>query len=121
LTTSRDPTDAFYNDYVTSAEASNIVRMYFPHKMTERLSLQQGAFVYGENVSTTIEKELASLYAPERAKDENVVLFEKLLIPSSLKRECLMKLRVMNISAQTLFPGVDGLGKKVKEDILIGV
>jgi hypothetical protein len=43
----------------------------------------------------------------------------KFIIPSSLKLEFLARLKMMNISASSLFPGMDGLGRSIKEALLI--
>ena len=44
----------------------------------------------------------------------------KLVIEHDSKREFLMRLREMNITASTLFPGVDGLGQSIGELIAMG-
>jgi hypothetical protein len=44
----------------------------------------------------------------------------KLLLPAEEKRKFMIKLRVLNINAQTLFPGVDGLGRQIAEALKIG-
>lgn len=36
-------------------------------------------------------------------------------MPKSLKAEFLKKLRLMNISSRSLFPGIDGLGRSMDE------
>ena len=40
---------------------------------------------------------------------------KKLVIDSSKKREFLLRLRRMNITANSLFPGLDGLGRSIAE------
>lgn len=42
-------------------------------------------------------------------------LFEKITIPADLKMDFLKKLRRMNITANSLFPGLDGLGRSIRE------
>ena len=39
------------------------------------------------------------------------LLFAKLIIPGDIKRELRRQLAFMNLTAITLFPGVDGLGR----------
>lgn len=46
--------------------------------------------------------------------------FSKLIIPNTLKFKFLHKLRKMNITARTLFPGIDGLGRSVAELVRLG-
>lgn len=45
------------------------------------------------------------------------VNIEKLVIPARLKRDFLRKLRAANIGAHALFPGLDGLGRSIDEQI----
>ena len=42
-------------------------------------------------------------------------IIKKFIIPKELKSEFLINLKAMNITASSLFPGVDGLGKSVKQ------
>ena len=49
---------------------------------------------------------------PEESEKE---LFRKFVIPSPRKNDFLKKLRNMNITANSLFPGIDGLGRSVGE------
>jgi hypothetical protein len=42
-------------------------------------------------------------------------LFGKLIIPKKLKPEILWRLRRMNVGANALFPGMDGIGKSIAE------
>ncbi len=39
----------------------------------------------------------------------------KLVIEPELKADFLLRLRTMNVSANSLFPGIDGLGRSVRE------
>ncbi|MFZ8366156.1 hypothetical protein ACO1LR_13290, partial [Staphylococcus aureus] len=49
---------------------------------------------------------------------ENSGLY-KLVIPKSLKLEFLARLKSMNITAESLFPGLDGFGKSIRESLLL--
>lgn len=78
---------------------------------TARMAAQQTVFTVSPAVLADHGDLLGSLpQPPEKA------LFLKLIIPPELKTEFLRRLREqMNITAQTLFPGVDGLGRSVAE------
>jgi hypothetical protein len=41
--------------------------------------------------------------------------FAKVIIPAALKLECQKRLRHINVTARTLFPGLDGRGRSVTE------
>jgi hypothetical protein len=45
---------------------------------------------------------------------------KKIVIASESKREFLLRLRDINITAASLFPGVDGLGRSIEELISLG-
>ena len=44
----------------------------------------------------------------------------KIVIPPKQKPEFLLRLRTMNITGASLFPGVDGLGMAIKELVSLG-
>lgn len=54
---------------------------------------------------------------PDRPKVEQ---FSKLIIPAALKFEFMRRLRSLNVTARTLFPGIEGLGRSVSELIRLG-
>jgi hypothetical protein len=78
---------------------------------------------------TTID----TLYESHRNDPKNHVGFDrktreywkywnsKIVIPEKLKPEFLRRLQIMNITANSLFPGVDGLGRSVREFIQVEV
>ncbi len=68
---------------------------------TERLEAQQGVFT----VATS----------PLLSQDEYLPCLRRLVIRASIKQECLFRLKAMNITATSLFPGLDGLGRGVAE------
>ena len=46
---------------------------------------------------------------------EGYSIVRKFVIPSGLKPRFLANLQMMNITASVLFPGIDGLGRSIKE------
>ena len=52
---------------------------------------------------------------PKNGPEPRDVFFKKYTFPADLKCILLHKLRQMNISAASLFPGIDGLGRSVAE------
>ena len=65
-----------------------------------------------ENLDTTHHKLADKLVLENVRNAENLSLVIKYSIEKSLKIKFLSKLEEMNISADYLFPGLDGLGKR---------
>ena len=78
---------------------------------SERMVAQQGLFCICRNVLGDHESIMTEAFK-NASSDE---LYRKLIIPKTLKKIFLGKLRNMNVTASALFPGLDGLGKSVKE------
>lgn len=80
--------------------------------LEERMVAQQGIFTVGPNLlddqAHVVEQALA---------DEGQERFGRIIIPKILKKNILMKLRFMNISSNSLFPGIDGMGRSIDEFI----
>jgi len=78
----------------------------------ERMVAQQGAFTVSPNPlddhAQVIEQALAG---------QDSTQFGRLVIPKRRKPDFLHHLRYMNISANSLFPGIDGIGQSVEEMI----
>jgi hypothetical protein len=77
---------------------------------TPRMAAQQTAFTVSPSVLADHGDILAGISEPP-----GKALFIKLVIEPEIKAEFLRRLRRMNITAQALFPGVDGLGRSVAE------
>jgi hypothetical protein len=84
-----------------------------PKTKTDRMAAQQGLFTVCRNISG-IQHEIISNACKEEPK-----VFQKIIIPSDQKVEFLRKLHAMNITANSLFPGLDGLGQSVKELMIL--
>ncbi len=83
-----------------------------PARLSTRAAAQQAMFTVCRD--PCIDHAEVIHDALVKSHGERVAL-HKLIIPSRLKPEFLRRLRTMNITANSLFPGVDGLGKSVDE------
>ena len=74
---------------------------------TERMVAQQGIF----SISRQVLADYGALIDDAMPKTG----YGKIIVPAGLKLTCLRQLRLANITAGSLFPGVDGLGRSIKE------
>ncbi|UCC96541.1 MAG: FRG domain-containing protein [Phycisphaerales bacterium] len=81
---------------------------YEPKQTNERLVAQQGAFIVPSNNYEKIDT-IMSMY------DSDEILVKKLIIPANLRLEDLKKLRRMNITAASLFPGLEGFCRSLRD------
>jgi hypothetical protein len=98
---------------IMSFNKFDFVQLVFPTIKNQRIVSQQGCFT----ISNNILKNHCDLIveAGKKAKDHSGLY--KLEIPSELKFEFLARLRSMNISANSLFHGPDGLGRSIHENL----
>jgi hypothetical protein len=82
-------------------------------RYSERLALQQGLFT----LSTQVLADHAESIGQHLQGAEDLAHSFKLVIPKSAKPDFLRRLRRMNITALTLFPGADGLGRALAETV----
>lgn len=89
---------------------------------TERSAAQQALFTLCCDVQGDHGEIIADTLASHYNGDENLLYqFTKLIIPAELKYEFLSRLYTMNITAKTLFPGADGIGRSVSEIIRLRI
>ena len=98
--------DERYDHFETHA-----INVFEPNQPPLRSIIQQGVFT----VCTCILDEHGGVIKTFGTS------LHKLVIPAAFKTECLSRLRVMNLSAATLFPDLDGLGVSVAELIRLMV
>lgn len=79
---------------------------------TDRMFAQQGAFSLSHSVLGHHGEILDSIFP---ANETERVLYAQIIIPCDLKRAVLSKLQKMNITAASLFPGLDGVAKSAAE------
>ncbi|MDD2466883.1 MAG: FRG domain-containing protein [Desulfobulbus sp.] len=82
---------------------------YEPKQTNERLVAQQGAFLVPSNNYETIDT-IINLY-----DDSKGHLAKKFIISEKLRLEGIQKLRRMNISAASLFPGLEGFCRSLRD------
>jgi len=105
-----DPADICEEDLCS--EAMDHIGLVIEEKFTERSFYQQAHFTYSKNIMAKHNEVLENLQKDRK----NLV---KMIIPAGKKDEFLARLKKMNITASTLFPGLDGLGRAASESIKI--
>jgi hypothetical protein len=109
---------------LTAADLSDLVRQkavlmggsalpalsfFEPRLQTERMSAQQTYFSLSP-MAYCDHKDLIASAVPADGNE-----FTKVVIPAGLKLEFKKQLRLINVTARSLFPGIDGLGRSVTE------
>jgi hypothetical protein len=84
---------------------------------TIRSAAQQGVFTVSTCILTDHGEAIAE--AMKDLTDSNYPT--KVIIPARCKHEFLSRLHTMNITAKTLFPGIDGVGRSVSEIVSLRV
>ena len=80
-----------------------------PERMNERLTIQQGLFLFPSGNELSFESALAGY---ERDGSRNHM--RKITLPKSEGLNCLVDLLRMNINAASLFPGLDGFARSLR-------
>jgi len=75
-----------------------------PFRSNERIHVQQGLFLCPTDVGKTFLENLRDMTDPDVTRAHIV----KLKIPGNIRGEVIRRLYDMNISAETLYPGLDG-------------
>lgn len=104
-------------DYHVKDTGQTLFR-YRPWLNTDRMVAQQGLFTVSggivddhETILNMLDQQLA------RAETQTQLgLAGTIIVSSKLKADAFRRLRFMNISAQSLFPGLDGVGRSIDED-----
>lgn len=108
----------------------NVVFLVEPFKQHERISIQQGLFLFPGNIEMSFESNICSFFelnfdklSSENARniklseidrfDFSSVSICKIVVPSSLHSKVLFELHNMNITSATLVPGFDGFARSL--------
>ncbi len=102
-------------DRFLRAGAPPVLLFVYRKSKTDRMVAQQGSF----SISRQVLSDHGSLIRECIPEDPRRELFRKLVIPAAQKSTFLRKLRNLNITASSLFPGLDGLARSVDELIQI--
>jgi len=102
------------SDFVDYFQGAGIPEQMFPlvlHRSSPRMAAQQGVFTVCRNV---LSNHGNIIYRSLHATRDN---FGKCIIPCKQKMRFLRHIETMNITPNSLFPGIDGLGRSVGEFI----
>jgi len=93
-------------------DAGSLLLLRIPDLPNERMVAQQGLFTLSASLTVDHDVIIERTCRPGAvAVDGNIYL--KLVIAAESKTEYLKHLAVMNITAASLFPGVDGIGRAI--------
>jgi hypothetical protein len=81
--------------------------------LLDRMIAQQGLFMVSANVGTDFE-EVLGIEMPKATPPKSEAL-RKVRIPAAQKSAIMRRLRAMNVTASSLFPGLDGIGRQLDE------
>jgi hypothetical protein len=82
-----------------------------PFRSNDRVHAQQGLFLCPTDVARTFDENLREMIDPRKARKRII----KVRIRKSLHRQILGELRAMNISYETLYPGLEGFARSIKD------
>jgi hypothetical protein len=93
------------------------VRLFFfwANPKTERQVAQMGHFSVSPNVLQPHADAIAQCLRPGTPARGHNVIAAKWILPKTLKLEFLSRLREMNVAPHSLFPGLDGLGRSLRD------
>jgi hypothetical protein len=96
-------------------DAPPIINTYNLKKvaMPDRFLTQQANFMICRKIDANIEDVLAS--GLSEVAEPSKEIFRRIIIPAKCKPDFMRQLRSMNITASTLFPGLDGIGRYLEE------
>ena len=86
-----------------------------PFKLNERLVVQQGVFLCPGNVGSSFMKNLEAVVPCCGQQHQPVVIQYRITDDPAVRREILRHLLRMNISSATLFPGLEGFARSLRQ------
>ncbi|MDA3886868.1 MAG: FRG domain-containing protein [Candidatus Delongbacteria bacterium] len=116
------PQEYYKNDYSTIINFHNdhfrdnkkeILEIYRPRKSNTRIQIQQGLFMIPTNAMTNVESLINNVYF--KNDDVNAL---KITYPREWCKDIYEYLNKHNINAETLFPGLEGYIRAIKENII---
>jgi len=99
--------------------ATNNVRTYLVERQSERVISQQSVFSFSYNLFCDHAKAIGEIFLKnsEANNSEQAIPLVKILLSPVRKKEIRQYLNKMNVTAATLFPGVEGIGRSIYEMI----
>jgi hypothetical protein len=112
------------------AKQNNDLFIVRPRRCNERINRQQGLFVIPDDICVPFEEILQSLLPNTNSEkipikdiishsndkgrlSENIIALLKINIPKELRLGITNSLRQMNITCETMYPGIEGLAKSL--------
>jgi hypothetical protein len=86
-----------------------------PHLLHKRLSTQKGLFLVQGNISVSMMENIYSM--KDWDKEESTIVFRLKIDTWNELHKVYTDLRMMNISFESLFPGLDGFARSLKQNL----
>lgn len=111
--TAKFPASASVDGEFTRPDSSPIVHLAKrKNALLDRMLAQQGHFMINRNVRAELEDVLEGCIPFKRPADEVLCKYR---VPAALKPTAMRRLRAMNVTGASLFPGLDGIGRQLDE------
>lgn len=91
--------------------------MIEPEKQNPRLGIQQGLFIMQLNLHIPFLANIDEAFLKEHRHKRGAVV-KKIVIKKQMHETAIMQLNRMNITAETLFPGIDGFARSLTQTVL---
>ena len=110
------PTTGGRTHHITRPDSPPTIYIFGPTRTTDRMAAQQTFFAMSAHILTSHGSAIeATVSAPPDDVERASLEFFRLVIPARLKIEFMARLQAMNLTAEALFPGIDGLGRGITE------
>jgi hypothetical protein len=86
-----------------------------PHKLHERLSIQKGVFLIQGDITKEMTENIESMN--DWQSEENVIIYKLKINTGEDLKQIYEDLRLMNITHESLFPGLGGFAKSLKQNL----
>ena len=106
--------ESFIDLYMGEKEKSFIVAEN-PHQLHRRLSIQKGVFIIQGDISKSMIENIKSMNGWQSKK--SLILYKLKINTEEELKKVYEDLRLMNITHESLFPGLDGFSKSLKQNL----
>jgi hypothetical protein len=86
-----------------------------PHQLHRRLSIQKGVFLIQGNISKSMMENIKSM--KDWQSEKSVIVYNLKIDTKEDLKKVYEDLRLMNITHESLFPGLDGFAKSLKQNL----